>query len=307
MSPSADRRQIRHDICIERVNDRSKDKSCRVCPVICRDSDASSETKSPEAMNVRARRSVSVELGYPRPGYACCDRGSVSMTDQMLRAIDAGLNDGLVIPYLGPGVLALAGEDCPQPSSPTALHNYLAALPVLPLVVHDWYDDLPQKAPAVRSSWSVWGMAQGVSKADRCGHRVQYLQADGKSARAIAPNLAKTWATLLYQPLGSVAPVAEIDNQTPIPELVQSLRTGRHFLFLGCRFTRERDQAFARQIMQRSSATHWAVLPEAPTRNELRFLAEQNIKRLDLSLTDFVAALAEARSEEKIQLLLACW
>ena len=229
------------------------------------------------------------------------------MTDQMLRAIDAGLNDGLVIPYLGPGVLALAGEDCPQPSSPTALHNYLAALPVLPLVVHDWYDDLPQKAPAVRSSWSVWGMAQGVSKADRCGHRVQYLQADGKSARAIAPNLAKTWATLLYQPLGSVAPVAEIDNQTPIPELVQSLRTGRHFLFLGCRFTRERDQAFARQIMQRSSATHWAVLPEAPTRNELRFLAEQNIKRLDLSLTDFVAALAEARSEEKIQLLLACW
>ena len=169
------------------------------------------------------------------------------MTGQAFRAIDAGLSDGLVIPYLGPGVLTLAGEDCPLPSSsaaliaqlgenyngrntvtraiaeafsrhvpPSALHNYLAALPELPLIVHDWYDDLTQQALAVRSSWSVWGMVQGISGAEHFGQRVQYLRAAGKSARAIAPDLAETWATLLYQPLGSVTPASGFPKLTLI-------------------------------------------------------------------------------------------
>ncbi|MGA2895050.1 MAG: SIR2 family protein [Xanthobacteraceae bacterium] len=274
------------------------------------------------------------------------------MMGQTLRAIDAGLGDGLVIPYLGPEVLALAGEDCPLPGSPrslvdrlgeefsdrktvtkamgaaflgnvqpTVLHNYLAALPTLPLIVHDWYDDLPRRALAVRSSWSVWGMVQGVSRATRAGHWVHYLQADGTSAHAIAPDLAETWATLLYEPLGSVAGassfhasegdfveiLAERDYQASIPEPVQNLRIGRHFLFLGCRFTNDCDQKFTRQIMNCSSAVHWAVLPETPTREETRFLAEQNIKRIDLPLADFVAALTDLRHEERIQLLMASW
>jgi hypothetical protein len=43
--------------------------------------------------------------------------------------------------------------------------------------------------------------------------------------------------------------------------------------------------------MKRSSERHWAVLPEAPTRMEARFLAEQNITRIEAPLADFVAAL----------------
>jgi hypothetical protein len=42
--------------------------------------------------------------------------------------------------------------------------------------------------------------------------------------------------------------------------------------------------------MKRSSDRHWAVLPGELTRNEARFLAEQNIQRLDLPLRDFVSA-----------------
>lgn len=269
------------------------------------------------------------------------------MSNTALESIQAALKGGRAIPYLGPGVLALAGENCPLPASaetlagkltattsvphkirrnltaaaqfienfkhrktvtasvgaafrceiaPTVLHHYLAMLPELPLIVHAWYDDLPQKALVARTSW---GMAQGVSQAEHFGQWVHYFGEDG--TRAEAPD----WETLLYQPFGSVSPAAnflvsdsdyvevltEIDIQTPIPQRVQQLRAGRHFLFLGCRFATQLERLFARQIMKRSSGRHWAVLPEEPTRNEMRFLEEQNIERVGLSLPELVAAL----------------
>lgn len=288
--------------------------------------------------------------------------------------IRAGFDGGLVIPYLGPGVLKLAGQDCPLPASaealvarltaqasvphkirnslsaaaqfienfkhrktvskamgeafaprlePTVLHRHLAALQKLPLLVHAWYDDLPQRAFDARGGW---GMAQGVSQTEHFGNWVHYFRADGTRlpnppgstfqienvAPAPAPDEADGWRTLLYQPLGSVRPAAnflvsdtdyvevltEIDIQTPIPAPVQDMRKGRHFLFLGCRFAHQLDRLFARQIMKRSSDHHWAVLSEEPTRNEARFLKEQGIERIDMPLADFSAALAAAESEK---------
>jgi hypothetical protein len=183
---------------------------------------------------------------------------------------------------------------------PTALHRWLAAQPALPLLVHAWYDDLPQRALAVRSGW---GMVQGVSQAEHHGTWVHCLRPDGARVESTE---ADSWATLLYQPLGSVRPAAnylvsdsdfvevltEIDIQTPIPPRVQQLRAGRHFLFLGCRFASQLERIFARQIMKRSSDRHWAVLPDEPTRNEARFLAEQNIERISMPPADFVEQFA---------------
>jgi hypothetical protein len=204
-------------------------------------------------------------------------------------------------------------------AQPGSLHRLLAELP-LPLLVHAWYDDLPQKALAARSDW---GMVQALSQTEHFGSWFHYLRADGTPmplpvpsldpdevpVPAVTPDEVAGLATLLYQPIGSVAPAAsflisdsdfvevqtEIDIQTPIPEAVQALRTGRHFLFLGCRFAEQLDRTFARQVIKRSSDRHWAVLPEPPTKNEAKFLEEQNITRLDMSLSDFAAALAESR------------
>jgi hypothetical protein len=297
-----------------------------------------------------------------------------------MRALDAvrtGLDAGLVIPYLGPGALALAGDNCPIPASPeqlvvrltanasvphkirnnlsaaaqfienfkhrktvskamtdafqsalapTELHRYLAALPELPLLVHAWYDDLPQKALGARRSW---GMAQGVSQTEHFGAWVHYFRPDGSRvpsppgstftienvAPALTPDEAAGWSTLLYQPLGSVAPAAnylvsdtdyvevltEIDIQTPIPERVQDQRKGRHFLFLGCGFANQLERLFARQIMKRSSNRHFAVLPETLTKNEERFLAVQNIERIDMRLSEFVKCLAQAKLNGKAE------
>lgn len=182
----------------------------------------------------------------------------------------------------------------------TELHDYLAALPRLPLLVHAWYDDLPQRALQARDDWAV---LQGLSQAEHFG---QWTQAYAPDGTPVQIDVAAGRSTLLYQPLGSVAPAAnflvsdsdfvevltEIDIQTPIPEVVQQRRCDRHFLFLGCRFSTQIERIFARQIMKRSSTQHWAVIPGELTRNERRFLGEQGIEHLDLPLTDFMAWLA---------------
>jgi hypothetical protein len=180
---------------------------------------------------------------------------------------------------------------------PGGLHHYFASLPQLPVIVSTWYDDVMMKALASRDGW---GAVQGVSQSEHFGTWVQYFDKNG--ARADETR-ARDWATLLYQPLGSIAPAAnflvsdtdfvevltEIDIQTPIPALVQERRRDRHFLFLGCRFATQLDRMFARQIMKRSSDKHWALLEGELTRNEARFLVEQNIQRIDMSLPEFLA------------------
>ncbi len=279
------------------------------------------------------------------------------MTLEAVEEIRESLAQGLAIPYLGPGVLALAGEGCPLPASPyvlvdrltakasvphkirknltaaaqfienfkhrktvkaamteafaasvqpTPLHRYLAALPALRLIVHAWYDNLPQRA---LMGGKGWGIVQGVSQAEHFGEWVHYFDGETEVRRPAAD--AQDWMPLLYQPLGSVSPAAnflvsdsdfvevltEIDIQTPIPEAVQNIRKGRHFLFLGCRFSTQLERIFAQQIIKRSSDRHWAVLPEAPTRNELKFLAQYNIERIAMPLAAFTGLLATGVSE----------
>ena len=271
------------------------------------------------------------------------------MTSSTVETIREELASGVVIPYLGAGVLALAGEDCPLPASPdvlvarltakasvpfkirknltaaaqfienfkhrktvvkamteafsadvppTTLHRSLASIPSLNLLVHAWYDDLPQKALADREGW---GIVQGVAQSEHYGEWVHYFSGGERGDAAEA----NSWMPLLYQPLGSVSPAAnflvsdsdfvevltEIDIQTPIPEAVQKIRKGRSFLFLGCRFSTQIERAFPQQIIKRSSDRHWAVLPEEPTRNEAKFMALYNIQRIAMPLAEFATLL----------------
>lgn len=282
----------------------------------------------------------------------------------MFAAIRSALAEGALVPYIGPGVLALTGASCPLPAShealaarltattsvphklrnnltgaaqfienfkhrktvvalmqsafaadvaPPALHRYLADQPALPLLVHAWYDDLPQRAMSHRTDW---GMVQGLSQAEHFGQWTRHYRPDGSvtdDLHGVANDAvmhhsaeAAAWRTLLYQPFGSVAPAAnflvsdsdfveiltEIDIQTPIPDAVKNIRAGRHFLFLGCRFATQLERSFAHQIIKRSSDHHWAVLPENPTRGEARFLAQHHIERIALPLAAFVEEFA---------------
>jgi hypothetical protein len=201
-------------------------------------------------------------------------------------------------------VAAAMSEAFAPRMAPTELHRFLAELPKLPLWVHAWYDDLPQRALAQRDT--SWGMVQGVSQAEHFGTWVHFFDADGSRREDLtAAGTDPAWDTLLYQPLGSVSPAAnylvsdsdhvevltEIDIQTPIPQVVQKLRGGRGFVFIGCRFSSQLERIFARQIIKRSSERHFAVLPDQPTRNEQRFLQEHGIERIETPLKEWVSGM----------------
>ena len=198
-------------------------------------------------------------------------------------------------------LVAVMSEIFREPVAPSAWHRYFAALPNLPLVVDTWYDTAAQAALAARKNW---GQIQGVSRAEHRDQWVKYYRADGSETDE---EQARAWETVLYKPFGSIAPAAnfivsdsdfvevltEIDIQTPIPPRVQELRSRRRFLFIGCRFRNQLERAYARQTMKRSSTgPHWALLPDELTKNEIKFIQEQNIRCLDMTAADFIAALA---------------
>lgn len=184
----------------------------------------------------------------------------------------------------------------------TPVHPLLLDLAArhLPLIVKLWYDDSMARALAGQPSW---GRIQGLSQSEHFGHWTGYYQADGQETDAV---MAAQWRTVLYEPWGSLSPagnylasdsdfvevLTEIDIQTPIPEIVQELRRDRQFLFIGCRFNDQLQRTFARQIMKRSSDHHWALIDAPLSRNEERFLREQNILPLSLPVTELAGRLA---------------
>lgn len=186
---------------------------------------------------------------------------------------------------------------------PSPLHRALAASGAT-LWVDTWYDDTLLAAIKAARPQGGWHQLQGLSQSEHFGQWTADYDAEGH----IADTPANAATPLLYRPIGGRSPASnylvsdsdyvevltEIDIQTPIPAVVQERRKGRGFLFLGCRFDDQLTRSFARQIMKRSSDTHWAVLPDEPTRMEARFLEEQGITRIPMPLAGFGAALADA-------------
>ncbi len=204
------------------------------------------------------------------------------------------------------GAMNAAFADTPEPSE---LHWAIAASGA-PLIVDAWYDDSMVAALRGELGDGGWGQIQGLSQSEHPGNWTGCYDALGTATTGVDPN----WHTLLYRPLGGHSPagnylvsdsdfvevLTEIDIQTPIPPVVQALRRGRHFLYLGCRFNDQLTRSFARQISKRSSDCHWAVLPEEPTRMEARFLEEQRIERIALPLGSVAARLHEATVHSKL-------
>ena len=200
-------------------------------------------------------------------------------------------------------VVHLMNEAFATTPTPSALHRALAGSGA-GLWVDTWYDDTLAAALAQETEKGRWAQVQGLSQSEHFGHWTGVYGADG----ALLPAIPADTQRILYKPLGSHGPVGnylvsdsdfvevltEIDIQTPIPAEVQAWRTGRNFLFLGCRFDDQLTRCFARQIMKRSSDRHWAVLPNEPTRMEARFLQEQNITRIDMPLAQFAQGLIDA-------------
>ncbi len=198
-------------------------------------------------------------------------------------------------------VVHLMNEAFAATPTPSDLQLALAASGAK-LWVDTWYDN--SFASALAQGTDPWVQVQGLSQSEHFGQWTGAYAADGTTLAELSSNPGR----MLYKPWGAHSPagnylvsdsdyvevLTEIDIQTPIPHAVQAWRSGRHFLFLGCRFDDQLTRSFARQIMKRSSDHHWAVLPNEPTRMEARFLAEQNITRIALPLAEFAPLLIAA-------------
>jgi len=185
-----------------------------------------------------------------------------------------------------------------QPA-PNRLHSWLAGLD-LPLVVDEWYEG--SMVEALGAAGKDFLQIQGVRRSG-ISHEVPWVKRYDKAGAEVEEG-AKA-PTILYKPHGGAKPAAnflvsdsdyvevltEIDIQTPIPAEVIGLRGGLGFIFLGCRFYDQMQRVFARQIIKRSAGPLWAVLPGELTRNEEKFLEQENITRIDLPLADAVTAL----------------
>lgn len=191
-------------------------------------------------------------------------------------------------------LVAWMKEAFSQRVAPTALHLWLAKQGI-PLIVDSWYAG--EMREALIEAGGDWAEVQGISRA-LIGEDKWFRFFDASGA-PITPDAGATAQTLLYSPHGSARPLGnflisdadyvevltEIDIQTPIPEEVRRRRTGQSFLFIGCRFHDQMLRSYARQIIKRSSDRHFAIVDVASlTRNEIRFLDENDFAVIDLPL-----------------------
>ncbi|MDD3800123.1 MAG: SIR2 family protein [Novosphingobium sp.] len=198
-------------------------------------------------------------------------------------------------------VTALMNEAFAVPVEPSPFHRWLAGLG-LPLIVDSWYAGEMRRALA--ESGEDWAEIQGISRA-QIGEFCWFRCYDAAGAPAAIETAIKA-KTLLYAPHGAAAPagnylisdadyvevLTEIDIQTPIPEEVRRRRTGMSFVFFGCHFHDQLLRTYARQVMKRSSDTHYAVVElDRLTNNEKRFLDEQRIIPVDMPLGGAIEAL----------------
>ena len=175
------------------------------------------------------------------------------------------------------------------------VHRLLREYPV-GVVVDSWYASGSTEILVEPGSVQI----SGVSRAE---YRDRWYRMDRRTEEGWVPveDVSPT-DRVLYRPFGSMAPgtelllsdadfvevLTEIDIQTPIPEWVQRHRSGRHFLFLGCRFDNQTSRIFARQIMKRSGEGHVAVVSGAQSPKEKLFFERENISVLPVSLNETV-------------------
>lgn len=191
------------------------------------------------------------------------------------------------------------------PATPTALHAWLAKLP-LSLIVDSWYEGAMRAALAEAGRTDVVEI-QGITRANEFAN--VWTRTYDLAGRELDAGAATK--TVLYTPHGSVRPAAnfliadsdyvealtEIDIQTPIPEVVKERRTDRGFFFVGCRFNDQMLRTYARQIMKRSEGPRYAIMDgQALTRNEARFLAASGITVVDMPASEAVAQLTGSAS-----------
>jgi hypothetical protein len=237
---------------------------------------------------------------YPEPpGYPVTDRALAALLAERV-AVPGRLRGKVheIAQYIESHkhrktLLALVDEIFRTGVPPAPVHRLLKDHP-LGLVVDSWYGSASTETLIETGGIQI----SGVSRAE---YRDRWYRIDRRTEDGWVPvEGASPEDRVLYRPLGTRIPgtelllsdadfvevLTEIDIQTPIPAWVQEHRTGRSFLFLGCRFDNQTLRIFARQIMKRSAMDHFAVMAGAPTGKERFFFEREGITVLPVPLNE---------------------
>ncbi|BCU05487.1 hypothetical protein [Allochromatium tepidum] len=185
-----------------------------------------------------------------------------------LETLAAGLADGDLVPYLGPG--ALAGAVDPQTGEPIPADGDSLILamnngqPVSPRLMWDF---------------------------SRAAMNVELKRGRGAIHRFLNTTYAeRTWTrSPLHGRLAHIQYITELMGGFAIPSFVKTLRTGKQYVCLGLRFLRDTERMVFSDMTYGSGApTGWALIPE-PTDKERRFCDKRGIEILQADISDLLA------------------
>lgn len=274
------------------------------------------------------------------------------MTNDLPTLWRAGVRDGSIVPYLGPGVLADVralddGRPMPatsdalilamnggKPMSPKLMYEFPRAAMNVELkrgraaltrfldatygatrwtraAVHDWLQQLRpryvidiNRDAQLLDSYAATPhlLVQGCARLGGSDYRYRLYVYDGSDYQGIAPAQAPRDLPVLFKPMGSPRPqasyvasdadyvdyITELMGGFAIPGFVKELRSGKRYLFIGMRFSRDTERMVARELIHGAGQpAGWALLENA-TDKEKRFLSQLGIAVVPMSIAELL-------------------
>ena len=181
----------------------------------------------------------------------------------------------------------------------SALHDWLAtAAP--PYVIDINRDTQLQDSYAGRPH----NLIRGIARVGGTDYRFMLHAYDGETYREIDQADADPLLPILFKPLGSPRPdptyiasdadfvdyITELMGGFGLPKFLKEYRVGRHYLFIGMRFTRDTERMVMSDIIyDAAQPVGYALIPE-PTEKELRFCEKKGIEIIEADVADLLAA-----------------
>jgi len=182
-----------------------------------------------------------------------------------------------------------------------AVHEWLASLS-LPYVIDTNRDVRLQDLWAGRPHTLV----VGIARLSASWNRFLIWENDGATYREVAPEAVNRELPVLFKPLGTPRPkpnfvasdadyvdyITELMGGFAIPGFLKEYRTGRRYLVLGLRLTRDTQRMIlSDMIIDAGSPAGWILIPE-PTAKERRFCASKNLEIIECGIPELLAAAA---------------
>ena len=284
------------------------------------------------------------------------------MTDKLPSDIPNGLENGRVVPYLGPdalqGVTNLeSGDPIPahsdslilamnngRPMAPRLMWEFPRAAMDVELkrgrstvsrfltetygtvnwsraAVHDWLAALrPRYVVDINRDTQLQDsyadtphtLIRGIARVGGTDYRFRIHHYDGETFREIPQEDVDTSLPVLFKPMGSPRPdptyiasdadyvdyITELMGGFAIPDFLKQYRSGKQYIFIGLRLTRDTERMVMSDIIYAAgNPAGWALIPE-PTEKERRFCATRGIEVIEAGIPELLAAVDFAPSPD---------